>query len=284
MKNNLLGGLLLAGLLAAPMAAQMPEGYLDVNFTHVKFGKRADFDANIKRMVEINRKNKGDNWLAYELAYGESNVVYFTSTRSSFGAVEDAGKAFEGALTKALGAPGMRKLFDDTDADSESERQELRRRRWDLSAGAPADTAAYSKLVGQSRWIRVAIARVRPGRVLDYEAELKRNKAAQERANPGIAFFVSQGVAGQATGIFYISTLVKSLGDLDKIKTLQEVLGSNYANYQKAVAEMVLGTEIIVGRFLPELSNPPDEVVAADANFWRPKPPAPVAPKTAPKK
>jgi hypothetical protein len=44
---------------------------------------------------------------------------------------------------------------------------------------------------------------------------------------------------------------------------------------------MVLGTEIIVGRFLPELSNPPDEVVAADANFWRPKPPVPAAPKPA---
>jgi hypothetical protein len=61
------------------------------------------------------------------------------------------------------------------------------------------------------------------------------------------------------------------------MKTLQEVLGSSYASYQKVVSETVLGTEIMIGRFVPELSNPPDEIVAVDSKFWRPAPP-PAAP------
>ena len=38
---------------------------------------------------------------------------------------------------------------------------------------------------------------------------------------------------------------------------------------------------LIIGRFLPELSNPPDEIVAVDAKFWRPAPPPPPPPKPA---
>jgi hypothetical protein len=79
-------------------------------------------------------------------------------------------------------------------------------------------------------------------------------------------------------GVFYITNLVQSLGDLDKIKSLQEVLGPAYASYQKFAAESIAGTEVVIGRFLPELSNPPAEVVAVDAKFWRPAPaPAPKA-------
>lgn len=274
MKNNrLLARLLLAGILAAPVAAQMPEGYLDVDVAKVKMGKRGEFDSINKRMVEINRKNKGDNWLAYEALYGEGNAIYFVATRASYGAAEEGTKAFEGVLTKALGTAGMRKLFDEWDATVDSERTELRRRRWDLTASAPADAAAYNRLIGTSRYLRIAVVRVRPGRVLDYEAQLKLGKNAQERANPGVASFVSQGVAGGQTGVFYITTLLTSLADLDKIKPLQEVLGSSYESYQKTVAVAVLGTEIIIGRFLPELSNPPEEIVAIDAKFWRPAPP-----------
>ena len=41
----------------------------------------------------------------------------------------------------------------------------------------------------------------------------------------------------------------------------------------QGVAESVASIDIIIGRFLPELSNPPDEIVAVDPKFWRPAPP-----------
>jgi len=283
MRNRYLAGMMLAGILAFPLSAQMPEGYLEVYIAKVKAGKRAEFDTISKRMVTINKKNNGDTWLALEVMYGEQNTVYFTSTRNTFGAAEEASKAFMGAATKALGAAGMQKLFNDFDSTVENARSELRRRRWDLTASAPADAAAYAKMIAQSRFVRTAIVRVRPGKAGEYEDQLKMVKSAQERANPGVGVFVSQVVAGEPTGVFYITTLVKSLSDLDKIKPLQEVLGSSWAGYQRAVAESVASTEVFIGRFLPELSNPPEEVASLDTKYWRPAPPPPAKPAEAKK-
>ena len=281
MKNHFFGGLLLAGILAAPIAAQMPEGYLDVFVAKVKMGKRAEFDSINKRMLEINRKNKGDYWLTYEELYGKGNNVYFVSTRTTWAAAEEGTKAFEGALSKSLGAAGMHKLFDAFDATVDSERSEFRRRRVDLSSCVPPDATAYYKLIGQSRYLRTVTVHVRPGRILDYETQLKLNKEAQERANPDFPTLVSQGVAGEGFGNFYITTPLKSLADLDKVKTLQEVLGSSYATYQQAVAESVSGVDIMVARFLPELSNAPDEIASIDPKYWRPAPPPPAPAKPA---
>ncbi|HTS28110.1 MAG TPA: hypothetical protein VMH81_19690 [Bryobacteraceae bacterium] len=281
MRKHVFAGVFLAGILAYPAAAQMPDGYLDVFIAKVKMGKRVEFDAINKREAEINRKNKGDTWLAYGVLYGEPDTVYFTSVRANYGGAEEGLKAFEGSLTKVLGTAGMHKLGADFDATVESERSELRRRRRDLSANEPMSTDAYNNLVGSARFIRTAIVRVRPGRILDYERQLQLVKGEQERANPGIPSFVSQALAGQpATGVFYITNLLKSLADLDKIKPLQEVLGSSYATYQSKLAENILGTNIIIGRFLPELSNPPEEIVSVDPKFWRPASPPPVAKPT----
>jgi len=284
MQSQLFSGLVLAGILTAPIAAQMQEGYLDVQIAKVKMGKRSEFDAVNKRLAEINRKNKGDQWLAYETIYGPGNTVFFVSTRTGYGAAGEALAAFEGSITRALGQVGMRKLLNDWDATVEAERMEFRRRRWDLSASVPSDSAAYNRLVGQSRFLRTAVVRVRPGRIPDYETQLKAVKEAQERVNEGVPTFVSQAVAGQETGVFYITTLLKSLPDLDRIKPLQEVLGSAYGSYQRTLAENVLGTEILIGRFLPELSNPPEEIAAIDAKFWQPAPPPAAAPKKTEKK
>ena len=42
--------------------------------------------------------------------------------------------------------------------------------------------------------------------------------------------------------------------------------------------EAVFNTETYLNRYVPELSNPPEEIVSVAPEFWRPKPPA--APKS----
>jgi len=279
MAHRLISGLVLSGLLAVPVAAQPPEGYLDIQVAKVKMGKRAEFDAINKRFAEINRKNNGDRWLAYENWYGGGNTVYFVSSRPNYAGVAEALKAFQGALTKALGPAGASKILNDWDTTVDSEEMQLRRRRWDLSAGAPANAESYNRIVGQARFLRIAVVRVRPGRLLQFEAQLKQTRAAQERVNEGFPVFVSQSVAGQPAGVFYITTLLKSLEDLDKVKPIQEVLGPDYASYQAASAENTAATDILICRFLPELSNAPEEIAAVDRKFWRPAPTPPAAPK-----
>jgi hypothetical protein len=285
MRKYGIGVLFLAGLLASNVLAQAPEDYLDIGIVRVKPEKRTEFDAVSKKIADLNRKNKGDTWLAYEVLYGEQSTVYFVSKRQSFGAVEEGYNAFLGSMTKALGPAGMAKLLQDSNDAVSGARGEIRRRRWDLSASVPADATVSNKLSGESHWIRTTTIRVRPGRAAEYEAQLKLNKAAHERANPGYPVFVSQSAAGQAIGVYYVTTLLKSLADLDKIKGLAEIRGAQgFAEYQKVVSETVIGADIMIGHFLPELSNPPEGVAAADPKFWRPKPAAAAAPKPAAEK
>ncbi len=66
MKRRILLSWGVAMLLCVAAYAQMPNQYLDVNIARVKPDKRAEFDAVCKKMVEANRKNHGDTWVAME--------------------------------------------------------------------------------------------------------------------------------------------------------------------------------------------------------------------------
>lgn len=264
------------GALLVPGSAAAQESYLDVFTCRVKPEKRADFEAATKKMVEVNRKHAGDNWLAADVTYGEGNTVIFVSPRPSYGAVEKAFESFMGAATKAFGPAGAAKLMQDFNNTLISSRGEMRRRRMDLSRNAPSDLAGLNKLVGQSRWVRTTFVRIRPGRTADYEAQLKANNAALERAGSKATVLVSQSSAGQQGTVFFISSLQSSLAGFDASgPTLAQALGeSGYQKYLQVVREAVLGTESIIARFVPELSNPPEEVTGVSPDFWRPKPPS----------
>ena len=153
-----------------------------------------------------------------------------------------------------------------------SYRNELRRRRWDLSSNVPSDPAAMAKMLGETRFLRTTVAHIRPGQVAAFESVLKDLKAAREKANPPQLMLVSQAVAGQEGTAFYVSTLQTSMAGFDSIPTIQQTLGEEgYARYLKEVADVVADSETVINRLLPELSNPPEEVVAAAPDYWRPK-------------
>lgn len=281
MNRTLSGVVLLAGLMASTLVGQAREDYLDVFVARVKPEKRFDFDNLSRKMADANRKHKGDNWITYEVVYGEHNTIHFVSARANYAGIDAGMQAFEGALGKALGA-GAAKLFSDFSQTVVSTRSEVRRRRLDLSANVPGDAASAAKIIGEARFLRTFIVRVRPGRAPDYEAQLRANKEANERANPGTPVLISQSAAGQQGTVFYITNVAKSMGDFDKMKPLSEVLGAQgYARYMKTVSEVVMGTESFIGKILPALSNPPEATAAADPAFWNPKPPAPPPAKKA---
>src|SRR5437867_903925 len=119
----------MALLLSATAAGQAPEGFLDVLLVKVKPEKRTEFDAIVKKMVDANRKNKGDTWLASEITYGEGNTVNFTSIRANYDGIEKGFVSFMGALSKAYGQAAAGKIFQDFSNCIVSSRSELRRRR-----------------------------------------------------------------------------------------------------------------------------------------------------------
>jgi hypothetical protein len=272
MKRRAMWTAVVVVLLATLAAGQAKEQYLDVYIVQVKPEKRADFDAISKRMAAVNRQNKGDSWLAMETFYGEANRVSFVSMRQGYGDAEQAEGAFLGALQKAYGKAGSDKMLQDYNQCIVSARSEFRRRRWDLSSNAPADAAALSKMLGDSRWLRTTAVHVRPGQVAAFEALLKEVKAAREKASPPQTTLVSQAVAGQEGTVFYVTTLQDSLAAFDSLPTIQQTLGEEgYARFLKTNAEVVTGTETVINRFLPDLSNAPEQVATAAPGYWGPK-------------
>jgi quinol monooxygenase YgiN len=171
-------------MLAAGAAAQMQDEYLDIGINKIKPDRRADFDALNKKIVDANRRHKGDLWLAYQVEYGEQNTVYFVATRKNMAAIDQGFTAFMAAMKEAFGQAGTDKMLQDVNSCLISSQAEIRRRRWDLSYNVPQDAAALSKLIGESRWIRSSIVHVRPGHNDAFEEQVRAIKQAGGEQQP----------------------------------------------------------------------------------------------------
>jgi hypothetical protein len=265
--------LLLALLTGGMITGQDGATYLDVYVAKVKPDKRAEFDAINKKMAALNRVNKGDVWLASETMYGEGNVVTFTSLRGGFGEAQKGFDLLMGALAKQGGMPAAEKIFQNFNNTVISTRSEMRRRRPDLGTNVPTNAADTAAVIGKARFLYTVTVRVRPGRALEYEDQIKLVKAARARTASKETFFVSQSQVGLQGTSYYITRPLTSLSDLDGMARVAELLGANgYREYQKGLAENTFSTEIAISRYLPELSNPPAEIAAVDPAFWNPKP------------
>ena len=277
MLRRCLGCLAAVVFLAMPIVANAQGEYLDIYRVKVKPEKSAEFNALTKKWVDANRRYNGDHWLTLETMYGEGDVYVFTSTRSSYADIDKANEATMGAARKAFG-PQTEKIIQDFGSCLASSRSELRRRRWDLSRKAPADAAAYAKLIGESRYLRTTAVHVRPGRVADFEALLKDLKAAGEKAANTQPVFVSQVIEGTKGTTFYVSTLRSSMAGFDDNPSMKDILGEEgYKKFLQGNADFVEEADSAIFRFSPELSNPPEDIVAVAPGFWRTKPTAPAA-------
>jgi hypothetical protein len=258
--------------LAAPVAVHAQGDYLDVYIVKVKPEKLADFQAIMKKWVDASRKYNGDTWIAAETVYGEGNVYQFTSRRKDYADIDKANETEDAALKKAFGKEMNDKLGRDFQNCLVWSRSELRHRRWDLSRKAPTDAAAYAKLVGESRVLRTTAVHIRPGHGADFEAMLKEAKEAGEKAANTQPLFVSQVVEGTKGVTYYVTSLRSSLGGFDKNPTVLEIFGEEgFKSSRQASADSIVQSESTLLRFAPELSNPPEEIASASADFWHPK-------------
>ncbi|MBV9482960.1 MAG: hypothetical protein JO249_19790 [Acidobacteria bacterium] len=246
--------------------------YLDVFIAQVKPEKVTDFTSISKKVADANRRNSGDHWIAQQVIYGEGEVYAFVSFRQDYAEIDKGSDAFMNAMSKAYGKDAASKMLHDFEGCLMSSRSELRKRRPDLSRKMPSDMAAYAKLVGGSRVLRTTAVHVRPGHVADFEAILKDVKSAGEQVESTQPLFISQGVEGTKGTTFYVSALRSGLDGFDKNPTMHEILGEEgYKKFLQGSADAIESTESTLLRFSPELSNPPEEIMAAAPDFWQPK-------------
>ncbi len=274
---RLLAVYLLCGAFAA---AQDQVGLLDVYSVKVKPEKRTEFNNLIKKMVDANHKNKGDEWIAYETVYGNQGTVSFVSPRKNYAEIDAATGAFMAAMNKALGAPAAAKMFADLDACSLGSSAEIRRRRWDLSVNPPANEEEQLKSVGGWRWLRVTTVHLKPGKSPQYVDNIKMVAEAVRKDGGSFPVWISQAVTGPPT--FYITMFGKSLADFDAQEklSLSKILGDErYKEYMRISAECIDSIRTEINRFVPELSNPAEGIVSVAPDFWRPKPAPAAKPK-----
>jgi len=258
--------------LAAPVAVRAQGDYLDETIVKVKPDKVAEFTSVVKKITDANRRFNGDRWIGMETMYGEGDTYVFVSIRKDYADIDKGNDAFVAALQKVYGKDGTQKLLNEEASCLDSSRNELRRRRWDLSRKVPTDAAAEAKLIGESRVLRTTAVHVRSGHIADFEAFLKETKEAGEKNPDTQPLLVSQVVEGTRGTTFYITSLRSSLGGFDKNPTVREILGEEgYKKYLKANADFVSGTESTILHFSAELSNPPEEIAKVAADFWTPK-------------
>jgi hypothetical protein len=265
--------LLFAVLCLLPIAMYAQGDYLDIYMVRVKPDKVADFEALAKKMVDANQHNNGDRWLAQYVMYGENDTFVFASMRQNYADIDKGSDAFMNALNKAYGKDGAEKMLHEWNSCLISSRSELRKRRPDLSRKFPADMAAYAKLIGTSKVLRGTAVHVRPGRGPEFEAMLKDAQAIAEKADNTQPLLVSQGVEGTSGTTYYITALRSGLDGFDKNPTIHEILGDEgYKKYLQGISDTVETSESAILHFAPELSNPPEEIMAAAPDFWQPKP------------
>ncbi|MBV9612337.1 MAG: hypothetical protein JO091_07685 [Acidobacteriaceae bacterium] len=261
------------GLFAAPFASAQMDDFLDIYIVRVKPEKRGDYDTFARRIAEANRKAKGDNWIAAEVEYGEGNMLYYISTRKNYAAIDAGSTAFENAIKEAYGPGGMKKMQADMNSAVAGSRSVIRRRRWDLSVNTPKDAEAYSKMVGEARWLRTIRVVVHPDHEVEFEDVVKQVKAAFEQGGTEWPLFISQNVAGEPGVVYYITTLQPSLAAFDSAPTLPKLMGEKaFLKWQKGASETEITAETTLMRFLPEQSNPPEAIVNVAPEFWKPKP------------
>lgn len=274
--------LLFAALCLVPVAMYAQGEYLDIFIVRVKPDKVGDFDALAKKIVDANRHNNGDHWLAQYVMYGENNTYVFASLRQSYADIDKGSDAFMNALSKAYGKDAADKLIRDWNSCLISARSELRKRRPDLSRKFPADMAAYAKLIGTSKVLRTSAVHIRPGRGPEFEAMVKETQAIAAKAENTQPLLFSQSVEGTEGTTYYVTALRSGLDGFDKNPTIHEILGDEgYKKYLQGISDTVESSESMILHFAPELSNPPEEILAAAPDFWQPKPV--VATKTKPK-
>jgi hypothetical protein len=194
--------------------------------------------------------------------------VSFVSRRDSFGDITSADDRFRKALAEAMG-PATEKTMQDAMACVQETRSEVRRYRWDLSSNVPHNIEDLNRLIGEMRFVRSVTVRAKSGHGLALEEFRKRDLELLKDKDTRTMTVVTQSALGGPAGQYYLSTLLRSLSDMDSMPTNRELLGEErYGEFLKMNMEHVAEAQIALYRILPEWSNPPQAVVNVSRDFW----------------
>lgn len=124
--------------------------------------------------------------------------------------------------------------------------------------------------IGEYRYFAVNIIRFRLGE--DVDAYYKAINGAREKANLDTHIAVYSVTSGMPAGTVISLTPLKSMAQWDDPPNAAYQAALKEMGWSQMVAKSILNVDMRLYSFAPEKSNPSKEMVAANPEFWKPKP------------
>lgn len=231
-------------------------------------------------VAAVGRANAPVHRVALTPVSGDDNVVLYLAAYGSFADVETALKKMDEAqATNAAFKADVDRIVREGADQHTSQRTAYFTLRTDLSYHPRS-----AQEVGRSRFISIGTTRIKPGRVPDYVDYIKALNAAREKIGADVHTAVYQVFSGAPNGTFLTFISMRSLSEIDEArqrieqsqKALDEALGGPDVVKQRRmlISEIVADGYNTIYAMDPSLSRPNAVIVAADPDFWTPKPAA----------
>ena len=272
----LAAGLLLSGASLVHSQSMEPPRLLRIFREDIKSGKNAVHEKVESAYVRVFSKSGYPSYLGLDSATG-TNQAWFLESYDSY---ESMDKAIHLADTEPLKT---------TLAQLDAQDGELRTGERGMIATYQKDLSylPVPSNLAKARYVSISTVRVRPGHAADF-AEMRKLVnavfAKSESKQRRVVYSVSSGAPAGTYLILAAMDSLKSMDPQPSSMTMAEAFGAdNLARYEKLLAEIVISTENTMFAVNPKMSNPPKEFIAADPEFWAPKPkPAPAKPAAKP--
>lgn len=276
-----LGTLILSATAALAQEPPGPPKVLALAREEIKPGRAAAHARSVASFIAaVGRANAPMYRIALTPVSGDENAVVYVQAFGSFADVEAAHKQFEETVAANAAFKADLERLDREEVDQHaSQKTAYYTLRSDLSYHPLS-----AEQVGRSRFVSISTTRIKPGRVPDYVDYIKALNVAREKAGADVHTAVYQVLSGATNGTFLSFTSMRSLAEIDDVRQKME-------QQQKALDEAFGGADVVKQRRMliseivaegyntiyamdPSLSRPDAVIVAADPDFWNPKPAA----------
>jgi hypothetical protein len=272
---------------------EAPPPVLTVFREEIKTGRLAAHEKLAPSWTAVWAKANPDiNWIALTPLTGDPNVVLFLEGQASFAASEESRKKMDGALAQNV---ALKTEWDRLDAQTPDLVQSQRASMWVYRPNLSFRALKVSD-VAKARFMTITTIRVKPGRVPDYIDYIKSLNAAREKANATwISNAYYQVASGAPWGTFLSFGAIRSMAEMDegwakgdeRQKAIDAALGGDQVVTMRRnlIADILVEppTTIVYAMSKAE-SRPGPQFVAANPDFWGPKPAATPAKAIATKK
>jgi hypothetical protein len=256
-------GLLLSGASLIQAQSQEPARILRIFREDIKSGKGAAHEKVEAAYAHTFAKSGYPAYVALDGMTGTSQA-WFLERYDSYEAME---KAIHLSQTEP-----MKTTLGQLDAQD-----------GELRSGERGMIATYQKdlsytpvppLGPKARFYTINTVRIRPGHAADYAEMRKMANAAFAKADSKQRRVVYSVASGAPAGTYLILSATDSLKTMDAQPgmTMREAYGTDYDRYVKLQSDIVISSESTLFSINPKMSNPSKDFIAADPEFWAPKP------------